>query len=158
MKNSEEGRNKVQRGCVLEKEDGEGEREKERERDAVPRRELKREGSEAREKLSNVARVWNDSRSVPAFSKFSKSLPVCAFERLSSHYFSLARPSPLGLVVLRGISFKATKARATRSSPWILLPEPFFPEFIDLLPMARNGRNCRAIEDFPLEFDKRTRN
>lgn len=32
VKNSEEGRNKVQRGCVLEKEDGEGEREKERER------------------------------------------------------------------------------------------------------------------------------
>lgn len=93
VKNSKEERNKVQRGCVLEKGTARvRERERER-RDAVPRRELKREGSEAREKLSNVARVWNDSRSVPAFSKFSKSLPACAFERLSSHYFSLARPS-----------------------------------------------------------------
>lgn len=71
---------------------------------------------EKREKLSNVARVRNDSRSVPAFSKFSKNLPACPFERLFTRYFSLA-PS---FSISRGISFKAKKARG-RKEGWIPL-------------------------------------
>lgn len=66
------------------------EREKERERV----RERIKTRREKREKLSNVARVRNDSRSVPAFSKFSKNLPACPFERLFTRYFSLVSLSP----------------------------------------------------------------
>lgn len=98
------------RGTRVEKERKRTFEERERGKERIKTR------REKREKLSNVARVRNDSRSVPAFSKFSKNLPACPFERLFTRYFSLA-PS---FSISRGISFKAKKARG-RKEGWIPL-------------------------------------
>lgn len=100
-------------------------------------RELKREGSARGQEKS--PRTWRESGTTPKrtgiLEIFKESGSACAFERLSSHYFSLAVSRP-------GISFKVPKAPATRPLPIRLHRQLAFSSLID--PRATRLRNADA--------------